>query len=159
MEILLRDLRMAGYDDYTANSTITIMNPIVYPVSSSSVTVNYEYYDSVTAQYQQHTVAYWRDAASSRLMRQLTVNNVARPQETLSENVDAFDLTYGLDADGDGCMEGNWVSATGVGSTNVVAVRVDLTARPNQVNQDVQEMVSPRRLITCVTLRNLCLNR
>jgi prepilin-type N-terminal cleavage/methylation domain-containing protein len=169
MEILLRDLRMAGYDDYRVNSTVTIMNPIVYPVASSSITVNYEYYDSAIAQYQRHTVAYWMDGASSRLMRQLTVDNVACPQEILLENVDAFELTFGLDADGDDGMDdrngnnviddGDWASAEQVGTTKVVAVRVDLTARPNQVNQDVQKMVSPRRLISSITLRNLCLNR
>ena len=169
MDILLRDLRMAGYDDYTVNSTVTITNPIIYPVSSSSIWVNYEYYDSATAQYQQHTVHYWRDGASSTLIRQLTVDNVARPQEILLENVDAFELTYGLDADGNGGIddrngnnvidEGDWVSSGAVGSTKVVAVRIDLTARPDQVNQDVQKMVSPRRLITSVTLRNLCLDR
>jgi prepilin-type N-terminal cleavage/methylation domain-containing protein len=169
MEILLRDLRVAGYDDYRVDSTVTITNPIVYPVSSSSITVNYEYYDSATAQYQQHTVHYWRDAASSTLMRQLTVDNVARPQEILLENVDAFELTYGLDADGDGGIddrngnnvidEGDWVSSGVVGSTKVVAVRIDLTARPNQVNEDVQKTVSPRRLISSITLRNLCLDR
>ncbi len=169
MEILLRDLRMAGYDDYDVNSTVTITNPVVYPVSSSSITLSYEYYDSTTAQYQGHTVAYWRDGASSTLVRQLTIDDVARPQEILLENVDAFELTYGLDADGNGGMddrngnnvidEGDWVSSGVVGSTKVVAVRIDLTARPNQVNPDVQKMVSPRRLITSVTLRNLCLNR
>jgi len=169
MEILLRDLRMGGYDDYSVNSTVTITNPIVYPVSNSSITLNYEYYDSATAQYQRHTVAYWRDAVSLTLMRQLTVDDVAHPQEILLENVDAFELTYGIDADGNGGMddrngnnvidEGDWVSSGVVGSTKVVAVRIDLTARPNQVNQDVQKMVSPRRLITSVTLRNLCLNR
>jgi len=169
MEIVLRDLRMAGYDDYTVNSTVTITNPIIYPVSGSSIWVNYEYYDSATAQYQQHTVHYWRDGASSTLIRQLTVDNVARPQEILLENVDAFELTYGLDADGNGGIddrngnnvidEGDWVSSGAVGSTKVVAVRIDLTARPDQVNQDVQKMVSPRRLITSVTLRNLCLDR
>lgn len=169
MEIMVRDLRMAGYDDYSLNSTVTITNPIVPPISSSSITVNYEYYDSGAAQYQQHTVAYWRDAASSRLMRQLTVNGVALPQEILLENVDALNFSYGLDADGGGSMddingnnmidEGDWASAAGVGSTKVVAVRADLTARPDQVNQDVQKMVSPRRLVTSVTLRNLCLKR
>ena len=169
MDILLRDLRMAGYDDYTVNSTVTITNPIIYPVSNSSITLNYEYYDSATAQYQRHTVHYWRDGASSTLIRQLTVDNVARPQEILLENVDAFELTYGLDADGNGGIddrngnnvidEGDWVSSGAVGSTKVVAVRIDLTANPNQVDQDVQKMVSPRRLISSVTLRNLCLDR
>ncbi len=169
MEILLRDLRMAGYDDYRVHSTVTITNPIVYPVSSSSIWVNYEYYDSATAQYQQHTVHYWRDAPSSTLLRQLTIDNVAHPQEILLDNVDAFELSYGLDANGDGGMddrngnkvidEGDWISAGAVGSTKVVAVQIDLTARPNQVDPDVQKMVAPRRLIGSVTLRNLCLNR
>jgi hypothetical protein len=136
---------------------------------NGSIRLNYEYYDSATVQYQQHTVHYWRDAASLTLIRQLTVDNVARPQEILLENVDAFELTYGLDADGNGGIddrngnnvidEGDWVSSGVVGSTKVVAVRIDLIARPDQVNQDVQRMVSPRRLITSVTLRNLCLNR
>ena len=43
MEILLRDLRMAGFD--YDNSPITITNPIATPLSDDSITVNYEYYE------------------------------------------------------------------------------------------------------------------
>src|SRR5512136_641767 len=73
MEILLRDLRMTGFDFDNLNSPITITTPIASPLSDNAITVNYEYYDKNAAQYQKHTVAYWRDAASSTMFRQLTV--------------------------------------------------------------------------------------
>jgi type IV pilus assembly protein PilW len=155
MEILLRDLRMTGFD--YDNTPITISTPIVTPLSDNGITVNYEYYDKTALQYQKHTVAYWRDAPTSRLIRQLSVNDVARPQENLLENVEVLNFTYGVDVNEDGAL-GNWVSAGGVGASKVVAVRVTLTARPVQVNPDVK-MVSPRTLVSNVTFRNLCLIR
>jgi type IV pilus assembly protein PilW len=155
MEILLRDLRMAGYDNDNLQSPITIPNPIATPLSNNAITVNYEYYEKTIPQYQKHTVAYWRDAPSSRMIRQLSVNDVARPQETLLENVEELTFDYGVDSNEDGALD-NWVFAGGVGTSKVVAVRVTLTARPVQVNPDVQA-VSPRTLVSTVTLRNLCL--
>ena len=154
MEILLRDLRMTGCDDDGITSTITITNPIVYPLKDDSITVNYEYYDKTTSQYKKYTVAYWKEAISSKLIRQLTINDVAGPQDILLENVDAFNLIYGVDTNEDGAVD-NWVSAANVGSNKVIAVRVALTARPTQVNTDLQ-MVSPRTLTSTITLRNLC---
>lgn len=154
MEILLRDLRMAGFDNDSIQSTITIPSPIAN-LSDNSITVNYEYYDNALAQYQKHTVAYWRDGGSSTLIRQLTVNDVARPQETLLENVDNLNFTYGVDVNEDGALE-SWVPAGSISVSKVVAVRVTLTARPVQINPD-QKMISPRTLVSNVTLRNLCL--
>jgi len=89
------------------------------------------------------------------MIRQLTVNDVAGPQETLLENVEELNFTYGLDSNEDGALD-NWVSSGAVGTSKVVAVRVTVTARPVQVNPDVQA-VSPRTLVSMVTLRNLCL--
>jgi len=152
MEILLRDLRMTGYDDDSAASTLIITNPIVYPVQSSDITVNYEYFDSAIPQYQIHTIRYWRDAATSRLMRQRTIGAVSTT-EILLENVDAFTLTYGIDTDEDGDVD-SWVNAAAVGTSKVIAVRVTLTARPDQTNPDVQKMVSPRTLTSAITFRN-----
>jgi type IV pilus assembly protein PilW len=152
MEILLRDIRMTGFD--YDNSPIEITTPIATPLSDNAVTVSYEYYDNNAAQYQKHTVAYWRDA-SSRMIRRLTVDNVARPEETLLENVEELNFTYGVDSNEDGALD-NWVSAGGVSTSKVIAVRVTLTARPVQVNPDVRA-VSPRTLVSMVTLRNLCL--
>lgn len=157
MEILLRDLRMTGFDDDSINSTITITNPIVSPLKDDAIEVNYEYYDKTASRCQKYTVAYWRETNSSRLIRQRTINDVAGPQDILLENVDALHFTYGVDSNEDGVVD-RWVSAADVGSDKVIAVRVTLTARPPQVNQQLQT-VSPRTLASAVTLRNLCIMR
>jgi type IV pilus assembly protein PilW len=154
MEILVRDLRMAGYDDDNLASTVMIPIPIVTPVQASDITVNYESYDSTLAQYQRHTVSYWRDAATSTLFRQRTINAVAEAAEPLLENVDALTFTYGVDTNLDGNVD-NWVSPTGVGVSKVIAVRIGLTARPSQINPDVAARVSPRTLTTVVIFRNI----
>ena len=169
MEFLLRDLRMTGFDDDN-NPMITFkyppdLNQDVYILGDDSITVNYEYYDKTSLQYQKHTVAYWRDDSdinNRKLIRQLTINDIAGTQETVLENVEAPPgiplFTYGIDTDNppDGVVN-NWVLAGAVGASKVVAIRVRLTARPEQVNPDVQKMVSPRTLDSIVTLRNLCL--
>ena len=126
MEIMLRDLRMAGFDSDDLNSKISIANSII--VADHSVTVNYEYDDTT-----QYTLVYQRDAVTSTLTRQLTTTKddgttVAGPQEVVLLNVDALDFTYGLDANVDGAMddrapqngvidENDWVSAATAGST------------------------------------------
>jgi len=155
MEILLRDLRMAGYDSDSLLSTITITSPVAN-LSDNAITVNYEYYDKTLAQYQKHTVGYWRDGGSSTLIRQLTVNDVASPQETLLDNVENLNFTYGVDVNEDGALD-NWVPAGSIGISKVVAVRVTMTARPVQINPDHNKMISPRTLVSNVTLRNLCM--
>jgi len=166
MEILLRDLRMTGYDDDNTASTITITTPILPPVQNSDITVSYEYYDTTLAQYQTHTVRYWRDATST-LSRAITVNPPGgTTTETLLQNVDNLTFTYGvdrnengnMDQNGDGVIDDNdWLSAATVnaGNLKVIAVRVLLTGRPDQTNPDVQKSVSPRTLTSAVTLRNL----
>ncbi|MGB9627323.1 MAG: PilW family protein [Thermodesulfobacteriota bacterium] len=172
MEILLRDLRMAGYDDESSPIVINTTIPpnydyIVYPPQENSITVNYEYYDTTKGQFQRHTVSYWFDQPSSRLMRQLTIDNVAGFQEVLLENVDALQFTYGVDGDEDGAIDdwngdgvvndSDFISAGDVGTRKVVAVRVQLTARPSPTHQDIQKTISPRTLVSAVTLRNICL--
>jgi type IV pilus assembly protein PilW len=154
MEFLLRDLRMAGFDNDNILSTITITSPIAN-LGDDAITVNYEYYDKTLAQYQKHTVGYWRDGGSSSLIRQLTVNDVACPQETLLENVESLSFTYGVDVSEDGALD-SWVPAGSIGMSKVVAVRVALTARPVHINPDLQK-ISPRTLVSNVTLRNLCM--
>jgi len=157
MEILLRDLRMAGYDDDNINSTITITDPIVGPLRDDSITFSFEYYDKTTLQYQKHTVSYRREMNPSRLIRQLTINEVAGFPDILLENADDFELTYGINTNGDGDMT-QWVPAEKVGVNKVMAVHVVLSAQPTSVNPDAR-MVSPRTLASAVTLRNLCMVR
>jgi len=155
MEILLRDLRMTGFDDDNPSSAVTIADPIT-AFTDNSITVNYEYYERTSATYQKFTVAYWRDGGNSRLMRQLTINDAGSITEPVLDNVDALTFTYGVDDNDDDVVD-SWVSAASVGVRRVIAVRVVLTARPNQTNPDVQKMVSPRTLDSIVTMRNLCL--
>ena len=174
MEILLRDLRMTGFDDDNPNSDVTIANPLA-PVQTSDITINYEYYDrslvgTEAQRYQSHLVRYWRDDGTSRLMRKLTVDAVARPDEIILDNVNALTFTYGVDLNNDGIMDdqnGNgqidtndWLSAAQVvalGNPKVVAINVSLTGRSDQTNIDVSKMISPRTLVSAVTLRNLSL--
>ena len=173
MEILLRDLRMTGFDDDNVNSDVTIANPLATPVQASDITINYEYYDRTLTteaqKYQSHLVRYWRDGGTSRLMRTIT-RDAAATTEIILENVDALTFTFGVDRNNDGIMDdqnGNgqidtndWLSAAGVvalGNPRVVAMNVSLTGRPDQTNTDVSKVVSPRTLVSAVTLRNLSL--
>jgi len=171
MEILLRDVRMAGYDDDNASSSITITDPILRPVAQNSITVIYEKYNTKiipVPQYEKHEVAYWLDGGTLKRQRTVTPGPAPSAQDLL-ENVDAFNLTYGVDANEDGAMDdqnlngviddNDWLQAAAVGNARVIALRVLLTARPDQTNTDVQKMVSPRSLQSIVTLRNLYLIR
>ncbi len=151
MEILLRDLRMAGYDNDSLTSKIAIANPIVR--ADHSVTVQYEY--DVTHQYQ---VRYY--LVNGILKRELTITldtgGQTQTTEDILENVDTLNFLYGVDTNNDGAAD-SWVSAGAVGTAKIIAVQVTLQARPTQVNPDVVNMVMPRILTTRVALRNLCL--
>ncbi len=140
MEIMLRDLRMAGYDD--DSTAVTLSTPIIVP-GDQSITVRYE---NNGAQYQ---VQYWRNAGSSILFR-----NDGAGDQTLLENVLALNFMYGIDTDEDGAVDG-WVDAAGVGTSKIIAVSVTLTGRPDQTNPDVKMRVSPRTLTSAVSFRNL----
>jgi type IV pilus assembly protein PilW len=174
MEILLRDLRMTGFDDDNPNSDVTIANPLATPVQASDITVNYEYYDrslvgTEAQKYQSHQVRYWRDAGTSRLMRTIT-RDAAATTEVVLDNVNALTFTYGVDQNLDGIMDdqnGNgqidandWRTAAQVvalGNPRVVAINVSLTGRSDQTNTDIAKVVTPRTLVSAVTLRNLSL--
>ena len=160
MEVMLADLRMTGFDDDHANSTITIVPPTAPAIAAfadNSITVSYEYYDRTPpGAYKEYTVAYWRDANTSQVFRQLTVDDVPGTSEALLDNVDELTFLYGIDANDDGIVD-SWVPAASVGLIKVIAVRVTLVAGADQTNQDIRKMVSPRALESTVSMRNLCL--
>jgi hypothetical protein len=93
-------------------------------------------------------------------------SSVAGPQDVLLDNVEALNFSYGVDENLDGGMDdknGNgvidppdWLTKAGVGSRKVMAVQVFLQARPTQVNPDLKA-VTPRSLVSAVTLRNLAI--
>lgn len=155
MEVLLRDLRMTGFDSDSPDSKIDIITPLI--AGTDQITVDYEF-DNTT----QYSVRYWRDAGSQTLRRQLTTikddgSSVDSPAETLLENVEELQFTYGVDRDDDKALDESWIEAGAIAGARVVAVRVRLAARPQQVTPEGQKMVSPRTLETAVTLRNLCM--
>jgi hypothetical protein len=151
MEILVRDLRMAGCDD--DGNTITVNNPIPV-VGDNAITVSYEYFNQTAMATELHTVAYYLNGTN--LVRRPTINGVVDPSGddglTLLWNVDQLNFTYGIDANNDGYVE-SWVNAGGVGASIILAVRVQLMAGPTGPSPDLNS-VSPRRLDSVVSMRN-----
>lgn len=155
MEILVRDLRMAGCE--------TLAVPIVTPVASNSITVNY--------QQSQVTYTIVVNGVNGDLQRQLTLNGVVNPAETILPNVtnptnpNGFILTYGIDADGNRIVDdqngngvvdtGDYIAAGVVGANRIIGIRVQLSANPSPNNPDALAQVSPRTLDSTVSLRNL----
>ena len=159
MELLLKDLRMTGYDN-DRTPAIPVPSPPLTP-DDHAITVMYEQNDEL------RQVRYWVDGGA-RLLRQETINGVSNT-ESLLENVNALNFSYGIDEDPeDGIMDNqdsdpmlspmDWVSRTTAQNRKVIAVRVSLTARPAQVNPDLQNM-APRTLVSAITLRNLSMTR
>jgi type IV pilus assembly protein PilW len=152
MESLLRDLRMAGFDNDSIHSKVNVLTPIV--TGENTVTVDYEY--DYTHRY---SVSYWVDG-NARLIRRLTVIPDVGPstttQESILENLEVLQFTYGVDDNDDNLVD-YWTSVMNMGK--VVAIRVVLSARPDLVNPEVNQQISPRTLTSVITLRNLCLNR
>ncbi len=170
MEIILRDLRMAGFDDDNPTSPYTVPTAIT-TVGSNTIAVNYEYYNRTLNQYERHEVTYAVNG-SSQLTRTLNVTAAVLPvpnptTEILLDNVGALTFTYGIDSNTDKIMDdqngdgiinaADYVAAGAVGTATVVAIRVALTGGPNPTNVDVARIVSPRTLVSAVTLRNICL--
>ena len=161
MEIMVRDIRMAGFMKRSFDDSGIISNGAIgTPLNNTSIIVNYEYIPSV-GNPTVSTVNY--ALAGGTLTR--TLNGVS---ETLLSNVTNLNFRYGIDADGDGIIDGivngvmpdgAFVSAASVGAARVFAVRITLTANPASVDPDVTKMVSPRTLTSVVTLRNMFFKR
>jgi prepilin-type N-terminal cleavage/methylation domain-containing protein len=161
MEIMVRDIRMAGFQNRNFGSALISDNPIVTPLSNNSITVNYEY-NAVTS-----TITY--ALVGTDLIR--TVNGVS---ETLLNNVRTLEFRYGIDANGDKVIDGI-DGATGIipdgsfrtaidvnglpAGTKVFAVRIALTADPSSPDPDVTKVISPRTLTSVVTPRNMYLKK
>lgn len=147
MEILVRDLIVAGCDD--PSNLITVDNPLPL-VADNAITVSYEYFNQTTLATELHTVAY--TLVGTNLQRQVSIGGVADPSEIILENIDQLVFSYGIDTDNDGYVN-SWVNAAGVGTSMIIAVRVRLAAKPTQVNPDLSK-VSPRGLDSIVAMRN-----
>lgn len=148
MEILLRDLRMAGF-----NGDNTPLATSITPGDNNIVI----FYTKNGAPCQ---ITYSVDA-NARLMRNQVPPDIGGPSEANGDpiltDVNMLNFGYGIDTDEDGIVD-SWVSAGAVGSSKVIAVQVVLTSSPPPGNPDLN-VITPRTLRSTVTLRNLCLIR
>lgn len=170
MELMVRDIRMAGFDYDNTNSLLRIEDfkpRPPYLVTASSVTVWYENYNPGPPLISEiRSVRYALNGTN--LERQVTVNGVVQPAEVILENVIAFELTCGRDGrigfeDTQDGVVNDWVNCGAVNNNQdkVIAVRVGLTTRPEQINADDDRFrtISPRTLTSTVALRNLSIKK
>jgi prepilin-type N-terminal cleavage/methylation domain-containing protein len=173
MELMVRDLRMAGFQTESFNSTLITSTPIVTPLQNDSITVNYEYISGASTLINQATYSLQAGAGGTQnLVYSLTQTPSVGPQvhytdPMILQNVTGLTFTYGIDQDHDGNQDDlnndnqidgrDFLSAANVNAlgARVIAVRIDLTATPDQTNQDVKKWVSPRQLTSSVFMRNM----
>jgi prepilin-type N-terminal cleavage/methylation domain-containing protein len=159
MELLIRDIRMAGYDNDL--TPYTIPDPPVTP-AANSIIIRSEYMDnSLVPPIGIRTITYSIDA-SNRLMR-LQDPASAPPAEAggdpVLENVGVFALTYGVDSDAVGTLFNDrrlrsWRQAGAIGGANIVAVRVQLSGATSPNLPDLSN-ISPRALDTVIAMRSV----
>jgi len=186
MEIMVRDIRMAGYQTndfptyYPTGSALISGSQIVTPLSSSSIEVYYEYNPNNP---QVYDVKYY--LTGTTLYRTLNVYDAKTGGVTpgvpsdLLDNVASLNFTYGIDANGDGIIDGidpttgiipdypnnpnnPFLTCAAVNSTmgaKILAVQIQLTASPGSTDPDVNKIISNRTLTTVVTPRNIFFKR
>ena len=200
MELMVRDIRMAGFQTNNFGSyTISSNAIVIYPNTSSHITVNYEHIppndpncqnnDCVTYNVDYQLVTAVSSACPNPpcLQHTCTASPAVPPvpqcsgtPDILLTNVTNLDFTYGIDANGDGIIDGinmktgliadnpysapgsyhnQFVLAANVRTAKILAVHIQLQAAPTSTDPDVTKMVSPRTLNTVVTPRNIFFNR
>jgi prepilin-type N-terminal cleavage/methylation domain-containing protein len=178
MELMLRDVRMAGY---TSNVSPVTLSTSIFPGNASMTTVSD---DAIRVEYQTNdksdghgirNIVVYYIKNGNELWRYTDIDGTTTDEPFL-ENVNALTFTYGvdgivgLDTSQDGAMDdqnadgkiddNDWITAATVsaGNLNIIAIRISLKAEPSNPNNnpDIANIV-PRNLVSTVNLRNLCL--
>lgn len=170
MELIVRDLRMTGFDYDNSTSPVKIEDfkpDPPYIIANHSVTVWYESYNSQNpASSTIYSITY--SLNGNHLERQLTINGVNQGTEVILENVNEFSLRCGVDgrindsATQDGVID-QWVDCGAINNSRdkVIAVEVNLSVLPSQLNEEDDRFkgITPRRLSSTVALRNLSMKK
>jgi prepilin-type N-terminal cleavage/methylation domain-containing protein len=160
MGILVRDVRMAGF-----NSTVALSNPItINPVEEGIRDGT----DSIGVQYQyngvERTITYFvdDDAAAPHLIRKVTEGGVDLSATPLSNNIRDLQVTYGVDLDSDGIVD-QWQEAPVGSEDKIIAGRILVQVRSGKPDPDYTHPVTgdnyrTRQLQSLVRIRNFVLN-
>jgi len=181
MEIMARDIQMAGFQNNSfalvnpAGSALISSNKIVTPLNDSAITVYYEYnptspYPPGPPVYQVTYALVQQPNNSFSLYRTLLVNGVQTDNSDLLDNVTNLTFSYGIDANGDGIIDGirtktgltpytafqNSAYVNGLATATILAVRIQLTAKPTSSDPDVATMIPQGRTLSSVVIpRNI----
>jgi hypothetical protein len=160
MDILARDIRMAGF-----NSTVALSNPITINPVEEGIT---DGTDSIAVQYQyngiERTITYFvdDDAAEPHLIRKVAEGGVDLSAGSLSNNIRDLQVTYGVDLNSDGIVD-QWQEAPVGTEDKIIAARISVQVRGGKPDPDYIHPVTgghyrTRQLQSMVRIRNFVLN-
>ena len=160
MDILVRDIRMAGF-----NSTISLSSPIAINPMEEGIR---DGTDSIAVQYQynevERSITYFvdDDPAEPHLIRKVAEGGVDLSATPLSNNIRDLQLTYGIDLDSDGIVD-EWQEAPVGSEDKIIAGRISVQVRSGKPDPDYIHPVTgdnyrTRQLQSLVRIRNFVLN-
>ena len=160
MDILTRDIRMAGF-----SSTVTLTNPIAINPVEGGIRGGT---DSISVQYQhngvERTITYFvdDDALEPHLMRRVTEGGKDLSTNPLSNNIRDLQFSYGLDVDSDGIVD-QWEDNPVGRENEIIAAQITVQVRSGKPDPDYIHPVAgdnyrTRRLQSMVRIRNFALN-
>jgi prepilin-type N-terminal cleavage/methylation domain-containing protein len=160
MDILARDVRMAGF-----NSTVPLSNPIaINPVEEGIQGGT----DSIAVQYQyngvERAITYFvdDDANEPHLIRRVAEGGNELSAVPLSNNIRDLQFSYGLDVDSDGIVD-QWEENPVGREDEIIAARIEVQVRsetpdPEYINPVTGDHYRTRQLQSMVRIRNFALN-
>ena len=160
MDILVRDIRMAGFNSSVALSNPITINPVEEGIRDGT--------DSIAVQYQynggERTITYFvdDDATEPHLIRKVTEGGVDLSAAPLSNNIRDLQVTYGVDLDSDGIVD-QWQEAPVGSEDRIIAARISVQVRSGKPDPDYIHPVTgdhyrTRQLQSMVRIRNFALN-
>ena len=160
MDILARDIRMAGF-----NSTVSLSNPIAINPMEEGLRSGT---DSIAIQYQyngvERSITYFvdDDADEPHLIRRVAEGEVDLSSDPLTNNIHDLQFTYGLDMDSDGIVEQWEESPVGL-EDEIIAARISVQVRsgkpdPDYIHPATGDHYRTRQLQSIVRIRNFVLN-
>ena len=160
MDILVRDIRMAGF-----NSTVALSNPIAINPVEGGIRGGT---DSIAIQYQyngvERSITYFvdDDPTEPHLIRRVSEGGTDLSSTPLSNNIRDLQLSYGLDVDSDGIVD-QWEEAPVGRENEIIAAQLTVQVRsatpdPGYVHPYTGDHYRTRQLQSMVRIRNFALN-